>query len=122
MKFLKNIALYWIKRAVIFEINQEGDRFQELLRSRIAKEGPGSVDRTIDAAQLRLLMVVETSGPKWSFLVPLRAKIKKAVQRFGDDLQVKINAGVRDHGPAAVDRVFDTAQAALIKSVEAIRL
>ena len=122
LNWLKSIFVKSLKAVAIYEVKAEGDKLQEVLRSRLAREGVGAVDRTIDAAQVRIIAAVNTRGPKWAFLEPIRRQVAEAVQAFGDELQGGIKHHVKEHGPAAVDRVFDVAQATLIKKIEAIVL
>lgn len=118
----KDVILGGLKKLAIREVQKEGDRLQAELRGRLAKEGPGSIDRTIDAAQRRITVAIKTQGPTWAFLDPIREKIAEALQAWGDKLQERIKKEVASYGPTAVDLAFDTAQKELIAAIEALQL
>ena len=111
-----------LKSLAIYEIEVEGDRLQNELRERIAKEGPSAIDRTIDAAQRRIRVAIETKGPTWVFLAPVREKLSAAIQAWGDALQANIKKEVAAYGPTAVDLAFDKAQAVLISQIEKLSI
>jgi hypothetical protein len=122
LNWLKGLFVASLKRVAIYEVEVWGDKLQRDLREAVAKEGPGAIDRTIDAAQARLKAALETRGPTWAFLKPVRAKLAEAVQEFGDTLQAQVKKEVGSYGPTAVDLAFDKAQAALIARIEALAL
>lgn len=111
-----------LKNAAIGIVNSEADVLAGELKAAIAKDGPGAIDRTIDAAQARIIAAVKTKGPTWAFLEPIRAQVADAIQGFGDDLQGKLDAAVKDNAGTAVDLVFAQAKAILLARLQAIAI
>ncbi len=123
MGFIKNWLVASLKKVLIYEIQTEGDKLQVQLREAIAKEGPGAVDRVINAAESRIVFAVKTKGPTWKFLDAIREKVATLVcGTFCKQLREGVNKGVAEYGPTAVDLVFDKTQASLIKAIEALAL
>lgn len=120
LAWLKGWVVSLLKKAAVAAVRIEGDRLQEQLRAGIAKEGPASIDKNIDAFQVKVRNAVLFWGPKWDWLEKVRMTISDFVQDFGDKLQTKLKKEVAEYGPSAVDRAFDIAQEALIKKIEAI--
>ena len=120
--WMKEWVVRLLKQAAVYAVQTEGDRLQERLRAGIAKDGPAAIDRNIDDFQAKVGAAVHGWGPKWRWLENLRAQIGGLVQDFGDKLQAKLKKEVAEYGPSAVDRVFDAAQATLLKKIEELKI
>lgn len=127
MGFIKAWLVKSLKKVAVAVVQKEGDVLQGKLRAQVNGEGDACrlcdrLDRVIDEAQRRTLVLVASSGPTWEFLKPIRAKIAEEITVHGDKLQSKLREEVRVHGPKVIDQVFDRAQATLIANIEALSL
>ena len=116
-----------LKKIAVGVVQKEGDSLQAKLKAAVVGEGDAcrlcdKLDKVIDEAQRRTLVLAASSGPSWAFLKPLRAKIGEEITAHGDKLQKKLREEIKAKGPGAVDAVFDRAQEALIKNIEALSI
>ena len=127
MNWLKQVWTYlrklpiaaWIKplwkQALKDLLQKEGDQCQVLLRSAVAAEGPGAIERVIDGwlgAVKRGLERLPLPGWAKEWAIDF-------LGRHGSELKAKLIA-VAERGPDAIDVAFDAAQAVLISRVDAL--
>lgn len=127
MGFIKAWLVKSLKKVAVAVVQKEGDSLQFKLRAQVNGEGDAcrlcdKLDRVIDEAQRRTLVIVASSGPTWEFLKPIRAKMAEEIGAHGDRLQEKLREEIKAKGPGAIDAVFDKAQATLIANIEALSL
>src|SRR3990167_5118654 len=126
-KWVKGWIVGFLKQAAIAVVQKEGDLLQYKLKAQIIGEKDtcrlcDKLDRVIDEAQKRTLVLVASSGPIWAFLLPIREKIAREITTHGDKLQEALRAEIKSKGPTVIDKVFDAAQAVLIARIKAIAL
>lgn len=127
MGFIKKWLVGSLKKIAIAVVVKEGDSLQFKLRAQVNGEGDAcrlcdKLDRVIDEAQRRTLVLVASSGPTWEFLKPIRAKLSDEISAHGDRLQEALREEIKVKGPVAIDAVFDRAQAVLIANIEALSI
>lgn len=127
INWLKGWLVGSLKKIAIGIVQKEGDSLQWKLKAQVAGEADScrlcdKLDRVIDEAQRRTLVLVASSGPTWDFLKPLRAKLAEEIGAHGDKLQAQLREEIKTKGPGAIDAVFDRAQSALIDNITALSL
>lgn len=127
LNWLKSFFVEALKKVAVAIIQKEGDALQAKVRAQLDGGGDSCVvcdriDRVIDEAQRRTLVLVASSGPTWAFLKPLRDAMAKEIGAHGDALQAKLREEIKANGPKAIDAVFDKAQALLVGRVQALQL
>lgn len=109
-----------LKALAIKEIQKEGDILQERLKREIEEGGLDRLHAVLDSTQRRLTAAIDTQGPTWSWLGPVRAQIHQIIDAHLDDLQEKLCYEIKAQGPKAIDLVFDKAQDLLIAKISAL--
>lgn len=127
MTWLKKWLVKSLKDVAISIIQKEGDHLQHQIRAQVAGEADhcrlcDKLDRIIDSAQNRTLVLVASRGPAWAFLLPVRQQLRDVIRQHGDSLQNKLREGIKKNGPQAIDKIIDSAQAVLIKNIEALSI
>ena len=119
--FLRSLPVAkWIKpfwQGLAIELVQsEGDILQASVKKTLEERGPAGIDRLMDEWQARIQRGVRA--------LPLpegiESRICEIVLDEGDKLQESLKHAAATGGPAAVDKAFDLAQAAILGKLKAL--